>query len=229
MPRIKTRIDVIDRNLEAYVPEAAPAERDRMFQEFARDQIGQAVQQNQQILGEVPDYEIRVDGTPGPLTRATVRSEVEVEFELASEMYRWIYEMLVLNSPVGQPDDPRPNHPGLYARSHMFFVDGNASDPEGPAPMPMTEAVFVNMQPYARKIERGVSSQAPDGVYEVVAALARRRFSNYGSIRFSYRTPFEIGEIHEWAQTTDMASPYRRGEKRDEWLTRQPAIVIRID
>jgi hypothetical protein len=229
MPRYKTRIDIIDRNLEAVIPEAAPAERDRMFQEFAREQIGVAVAQNRTVLGEVPDYEIRVDGAPGPLIRATVRSEVEVEFELASEMYRWIYEMLILNSPVGNADDPRPGHPELYARSHMFFVDGNAYDPEGPAPLPQTEAVFVNVQPYARKIERGLSTQAPEGVYEVVAALAPRRFSNYGSIRFSHRTPFEIGAIHEWAQTTEMASPFRTGEKRQEWLTRQPAIVIRID
>ena len=228
MARVKARYDIIDRDLGALVPEASPAEQDKMFQDFARFQLGEALKQNKQVLGQMPDYDTRVDGTVAPLTAATVRSTIEFEFELASEMFRWINEMLILNSPVGRSDDPREGHPELYARSHEFFVDDVAFDPEGFAPMPQDEAVFVNVQPYARKIERGLSSQAPDGVYEVVATMASRRFGNFADIRFSYRTPFEFGAIHAWANTTSMASPYRRGNKRDEWLRRQPAIVIKV-
>jgi hypothetical protein len=228
MARVKTKIEVIDRDLGVHMPEVTEPERARLLQDFARQELGKALRQNKAVLGVMPDYETRVDGSVAPLERAQAASTIDFEFELASEMFRWIYEMLILNSPVGRPDDPRPNHPELYARSHEFFIDNVAYDPEGPIPMPQQEAVFVNVQPYARKIERGLSSQQPDGVYEVVAALARARFSNYGDIRFSYRTPYNFGAIHEWADTTKMQSPYRRGEKRDEWLRRQPAIVIRL-
>jgi hypothetical protein len=228
MPRIKSRIDVIDRDLAVTLPEISEPEQAKLLQDFARQELGKALRQNKAVLGVMPDYETRVDGTPAQIERAKSTSVIDFEFELATEMFRWISEMLVLNSPVGKTSDPRPDHPGLYARSHVFFIDGVAYDPEGPVQMPQQEAVFVNVQPYARKMERGLSSQAPDGVYEVVAAMARRRFGNYGDIRFSYRTPYEFGSIHEWANTTSMASPYRRGEKRDEWLRRQPAIVIRV-
>jgi hypothetical protein len=62
---------------------------------------------------------------------------------------------------------------------------------------------FVSTVPYARKIERGLSPQAPDGVYQVVAVLAQKRFGNVARIRFSYR-----------------ALPGVEG--------RQPAIIIQI-
>lgn len=228
MGRVRSRIQIIDRDLSVTLPEASEAGRAKLFQEFAREELGKALQQNKAVLGQMPDYETRVDGAPARLDTARSTSTVEFEFELADEMYRWIFEMLILNSPVGKATDPRPGHPELYAKSHVFFIDGNEYDPEGPVPMPQDEAVFVNVQPYARKIERGLSSQAPDGVYETVALMARRRYGNFADIKFSYRTPFNFGAIHAWADTTSMQSPYRRGGKRDEWLRRQPAIVIRI-
>ena len=51
------------------------------------------------------------------------------------------------------------------------------------------EYVFINTQPYARKIEgtggRRMAPQAPDGVYQAVATLAQRRFGNIARITFS--------------------------------------------
>jgi hypothetical protein len=49
------------------------------------------------------------------------------------------------------------------------------------------EWVFVSVAPYARRIERGWSRQAPDGVYQAVAALARRRFGSLAMVQFTYR------------------------------------------
>jgi len=59
-------------------------------------------------------------------------------------------------------------------------------------PPPAQEYVFVNTTPYARKIEGNKgrppsSPQAPDGVYQAVATLARK-FSNVAKVTFSYRT-----------------------------------------
>jgi hypothetical protein len=59
-------------------------------------------------------------------------------------------------------------------------------------PAPAQQYVFVNTDPYARKIEGTKqkppsSPQAPDGVYQAVATLARK-FSNLAKITFSYQT-----------------------------------------
>jgi hypothetical protein len=85
----------------------------------------------------------------------------------------------------------------------------------------------VNTQPYARKIERGHSKQAPNGVYETVAHLAARRFGNMARIRFGYRSPL-FGSIKEWAGRTRLQPKGRRrtGSSRQDWLTRQPAIIV---
>lgn len=220
------KMSVVERTSEIVLTGETEAQRRRMYHEFARSSIKEASDQNKKALGYVPDYEIRVDGSPGTVERATSESRIDVEYELSSDIYLWVHNFLILNSPVGLPNDLRPGHPELYMRSHLFFVDDVLMDPESPLP-PHDEAVFVNIQPYARKIERGLSSQAPDGVYDVTAALAKAKFSNLANIKFSYRTPHNFGAIHQWADTTSMQSPGRKGEKREEWLRRQPAVVIR--
>ena len=75
---------------------------------------------------------------------------------------------------------------GRFAKSHELFADGVDTENPNIAP-PAEEYVFLNTQPYARKIERGRSPQAPDGVYQAVATLAQRRFGNIARITFSYR------------------------------------------
>jgi len=74
--------------------------------------------------------------------------------------------------------------------------------------------VFLNIQPYARKIERGQSSQAPDGVYQAVATLAQRRFGNVAKITFSYRTAIGGAIIGG-----------RKGDRSD---LRNPAIIVSL-
>ena len=85
--------------------------------------------------------------------------------------------------------------------------------------------MFLNTQPYARKIEgyRGLggvvhrapsSPQAPDGVYQAVATLAQRKFGNVAKITFSYRTAIG-GEIIG-------------GKAGDRSKLRNPAIVVRL-
>ena len=79
--------------------------------------------------------------------------------------------------------------------------------------------MFLNTQPYARKIEGDLSrepssKQAPEGVYEAVATLAQRRFGNVAMIRFSYRTPID-GAI-------------AGGRMGDRSTRRTPAIIVRL-
>src|SRR4029077_2831238 len=140
---------------------------------FALEKIEEAKAQNKQALGVVPPYKTYVDGREGvPLESVKPNGVIRVEFELVSEALAWIYQQLETHS---------PRLTGHYASSHVLFADGQeVSDVNNPPPA--EEYVFVNTTPYARKIEGNKgrppsSPQAPDGVYQAVATLARK-FSN---------------------------------------------------
>src|SRR5690606_34057746 len=102
---------------------------------------------------------------------------ISFEFSLLGPVLEWIGEQIVLASPVLT---------GTYARSHVVFADGVEADP-GNVPEDAKEYVFVNLQPYARKIERGLSPQSPEGVYHAIAALAHQRFGNIARIHYTLR------------------------------------------
>lgn len=196
--------------------DSTPQARSAALADFARQNLSEALASNTSVLGWTPTYDTFVDGRRGA-SEDQVRPEGEIvyEFHLMNEMFEWIGEMLVTHS---------PRLTGRYQDSFVFTADGTVVEP-GAALPEAEEYVFTNVQPYARKIERGLSDQTPDGVFHVVAAMAQGRFGNLARIRFSYRAPL-FGAIEEWASRTAMESPYRRGAKRDEWLRRQPAIVI---
>lgn len=74
---------------------------------------------------------------------------------------------------------------GLYENSHLLLVNGE--EVEWGAAIGVDDVVtFVNLLPYARRLEQGWSDQAPDGVYEVASEIVRARFGNIVTVRFSY-------------------------------------------
>jgi hypothetical protein len=231
MARSRTKIDSIERDLEILFPDTfSPAARQQAIVDFACTELRRAQDQNQQVLGRIPRHDTYVDGhKDAPISSVRPDGYVIFEFELLEDIFEWIGAQLIKHSPIGRSGDDRPGHPGLYMRSHVFMADTNIIPPGAPLPQDASEFSFLNLQPYARKIERGLSSQAPapDGVYQAVAKLAKNRFGNMADIKFSYRSPADVGAVLQWAQITDMESPYRQGDKRQEWLTRQPAIVIK--
>jgi hypothetical protein len=176
---LKTRVQPIVRDLELLQREDLGAKaQSAMLAAFAAEAIDEAKQQNKQVLGVVPPHEIYVDGAEGaPLTSVKPDGVIRAEFQLVNEALAWISTQLQLHSPVLT---------GRYAKSHELFADGVDTENPNVAP-PAEEYVFLNIQPYARKIERGRSPQAPDGVYQAVATLAQRRFGNVARITFSYR------------------------------------------
>ena len=227
MARISAKVEPIETNVELLFPEVFGSKAKSLaLAATARQELGNAQRTNARVFGRPTPYTQFVDGKQGaPLDSVRPNGTIVFEFELLDEVFRWIGEQLIRHSPVGDSSDRRPGHPGMYRRSHVFTADGIAIDPGVPVPLDATEFAFINVQPYARKIERGLSPQAPDGVYAVVAKLANSRFSKAAKIRFSYRSP-TFGAIQQWATTTPMSTPYRRGSARQEWLTRQPAIVV---
>jgi len=173
------RLQPISRDIEIMLTEEQQFDAPAILAAFARQEINEAKQINRNALGRDPPVKVFVDGREGAELEAVKPDGIIVaEFELVTEVLVWIARQLEQHSPVKS---------GLYRRSHIVLADGVeivASEDV----LAAKEYVFINVVPYARKIERGSSSQAPDGVYQAVAALARQRFGNVARITFSYRT-----------------------------------------
>jgi hypothetical protein len=212
MTVVRARVEPISQDIALILgQELSPKARTAQIAAFAKERLSEAEAINTAALGHTPSHQTFVDGRHNaPVETVRPDGTVVYVFDLIEDTLAWIGDQLVRHSPVEH---------GVYARSHLLFADGQEVDPATPTP-DAREFVFINSVPYARKVEKGLSPQAPDGVYEAVAALASRRFGNIARIRFSYRS-FPGGAVGDWAGSTKM-----RG-KRD-WLTRQPAITVTV-
>ena len=174
---LATRLDPIRKDFEIILAEElSPQGRSKAFANFARVQLHDAQEINRRALGRVPEHETYVDNRKSENLDAAQRLIV-FEFDLMEDSFIWIHQMLQKHSPYKT---------GRYRNNHFFFVDGVEADPTAAQTIDR-EAFFINAVPYARKIGRGLSRQAPDGVYQVVAKMAQRRFGNSLRIKFSYR------------------------------------------
>jgi hypothetical protein len=215
----------------------SPKARSARLAAFAEEQIAAAREINRRSTGRDVAYEVTVDRTPGkPIAQVKPDGVVFVEFELIVGVIEWIEEELRAASPVLT---------GAYQRSHILFADGIEHQAGSPIPA-ANEYTFVNAQPYARKVERGQSKQAADGVYQVIAALARRRFVNSVAIKFSWRSVQDSGLVqYEGVSARAPVTRDRRGrytagsgagivtasqrqERNRERATRFPAIIVRV-
>lgn len=200
------RLSTFSRDIELLVSRTlSPQARQKLAAQSARKILLEAQEHNRAALGAVPPHKQFVDGKAGaPLEIVDPdQGRIVFEFELADELLRWIGEQLVLQSPVLT---------GRYRDSHVLLADGVEIDADGKIP-PAETYLFVNTRPYARKIERGLSDQAPDGVYEAVAVLAQRQFGNIARVRFTYRSLVIPAE-------------HSRAARRAERDSRNPAISV---
>jgi hypothetical protein len=201
---LRTRVQPIQKDVQLLLDEfKSPQQRSKALAQFAHDEIEDAKKINRRALGYDPPVTIYVDGNKS-ISIESVKNVVVADFELIGQLVLWVHGQLQMHSPV---------RTGKYKRSHTLFADGHQVEPIGPEVPVASEYVFVNLVPYARKIERGSSSQAPDGVYQVVAHLAQQQFRGVGRITFSYRTVLEgliVG-----------------GKKGDRSENRNPAIIIK--
>jgi hypothetical protein len=178
---------------------------------------------NRRILGVVPPETDFVDGRRNaPLETVKLDGGVIVTtYQLLNDVIEWIETQLIFNSPYLT---------GEYAASHQLFADGSRVDPTNPPPA--QKYTFISTLPYARKIERGLSPQAPEGVYEGVAALARARFGNIAYIRFTFEAVVE-GGLQDYASVAlggrragKTATAAARAARQAHVEARFPAIVI---
>lgn len=165
-----------------------------------------------------------VDGrSEAPLETAKVPGIIRFDFSYNREIVANIFNMLIAASPY-RAKKPGADVPVHYKDEHLIFVNGVLNDDITNIPAD-AEVIIVNVVPYARKIERGLSLEAPTGIYEMVAAKARRDFGAAARITFSWIGV--TGVMATWASSKKSDaignSTRRKANKSDN---RWPAITI---
>lgn len=163
--------------------ELSPKAQSRALADFAREQLGEAENVNATALGFVPAHHVQVDGA-NDVSEDGVKPDglIVYTFDLHADALIWIIDELRLFAPILS---------GRFKQSFELFVDGLLADLEQEIPEGR-QFIFMSSLAYAGKIEgenkAPESDQAPDGVFEAVAALARLRFPEL-DIAFSYIAP----------------------------------------
>jgi hypothetical protein len=189
------------------------------FVYMAKNEIQEIDRRNAQVVGRDVPYLTYVNGIETEnLFLAKTSSTIVAEWQLSYEIVLWLWELLRAVGPVKK---------GTYRQSVRVYADGvEIRDPVNS--VGAREIMFLPTVPYARKIERGRKGYAPGAVYEVAAAMAKAKFSNYTLIKFTYaEPPGPAPALDEWAE--DNAAKRATGRKQRTLVARnrrQPAIVI---
>lgn len=210
------RLGAFSRDLQLMVDGAlSPEARKGLIADAAREALQEAQDLNKAALGVVPAHEQVVDRVRGAAfeTVDPDRGVIFIEFSLGIDVFEYIGRLLVEHSPVLT---------GEYQASHRLYADGVEVDAFDPARQ-AEEWVFLSNLPYARKIERGQSDQAPDGVYQSVAVMAAKRFGNVAAIKFTYRA---AGQVRAYSGSRIAESKGQRG--RAGGADSYPAISVRL-
>lgn len=185
---IVTKVEPIDKDIAVIISETlSPAAQSAQIASGARAALKEGEEINRMVLGRIPPHKTFVDGSEGGSEdRVAPEGVIVYEFQLLGDIFNFIADQLKLRAPVGSGKD---QHPGLYKSSFTFFADFTEVDVGGTIPANADEYIFLSTVPYSRKIEQGQSKQAPDGVFQAVAALAQSRFGNQARVSFVYRSP----------------------------------------
>ncbi len=214
------RIKPLDRTV-MFQPGGAldPATAARQVAAFARDQVAQAETIDAEALGHDVTHTDFVNGLPSQDYEAVKPGQsIVAVFDLGTDALQWILDMLILAAPYLT---------GQFKRSITIYADGEPVDSVAAAAN-ASEVVFLPLVPYGRKIERGQSPQAPEGVFQGVAALAAARYGNQASIKFSFREPTGgANELETWARKHSAKAGWRQ-RRQYSVDVRQPAIVVTL-
>jgi hypothetical protein len=216
------KLEPIDRDIKLAISDLlSPEAQSKYLAEFARESSAAVGAANAKVLGRY-DFDVikYVDGVAN-IAEEFVKPHgtIVYDFQIGSDVVQFIGQQLQMHSPVGTLPD---NHPGRYKKSHALFADG--VEIEGnQIPRDVHEFLFVSTLPYSRKIEHGESGQAPDGVYEVTANQAKRKFGRVSKIEFiDY-----VGIFGVMAQSPPTASYGKHTAKhQNRSSNRYPAIRV---
>lgn len=176
---LQTRIDPLERDIAVLIADTlSPAAQSRALADYARETIADIDRRNAQTLGRQARHRTYVDGREGaPLDSVKPSGRIIAEWDVIDHVLTFIMDELRRRSPVRS---------GRWRSSHILMADG-VEITLGSAPPRAAEFVFVNPEPYSRKIELGrmrLSVETP--IYEAVEQLARRRFGAAAKTRYTW-------------------------------------------
>lgn len=216
----QVRIRPLDRSVAfrpggALSPEWAAAQ----VAAHARALVAEAAAANAEALGRPATHDDFVNGVPSaPYESVRPGGAIAAVFDLGSDCLAFVYAQLQAHAPVST---------GAFRTSITTYADGIAV--ASPAEvMAAAEVVFVSTAHYARKIERGESRKAPNGVFEAVAALAQARYGNIAKISFGIREPVGGNNALEAWAAGHSAREAGHAEQRAQYFkdVRQPAVIV---
>lgn len=219
---LKVRINPVEKVTTASILGRSLAERKKVAADYVRTDLEEAKRTNASIIGHVPKYTTTVDGRANaPLESVNPDGgSIIVEFEQAAligEVLQWIGRTLTERSPYVS---------GAYKQGHKLLADGQEVAMSGKIE-PAEEYTFVNMVPYARRIEIGKTKsgrsfvlQVENRIYERTAKDAKAKFGKAADIQFAYR---EATGAHRLAHSSGRGRGRRTGD-----AVSAPAIIVRL-
>lgn len=150
----------------AYLDGLEGEDRIEALRHIERETFGESREQNRRVLGYVPGEEIRTDGVVGKrFEQMAVGGQSVQTFDLASDIVPFALQLLARIA---------PRRTGKFASAFLAIVDGRVLAPPYILPDGFDQIRFVNLLPYARKLEGGkgfrpTSKQRPNGYMEALA------------------------------------------------------------
>lgn len=185
-----TRDAAFDRSV-ALALQGAEAEVQRLF-------VAEIHQQLDRVYAESSPggHTQWMDGRKGAAIE-TVKADgvAHFEFRYIPEVIAFAGEVLFVNSPV----DEHPKADNIVFRvERLVFVNGvyddvlisgaDADDFKNLLAHPRgAEFTITDDEPYAGRLERGFSKQAPNGVYSIACDTVRRRYGELVTVEFRWR------------------------------------------
>ena len=180
------------RDVRVLVGDLEGDEASELFAAFAEAEIEDAKAAMPPRSARVPPYKIFVWAGQAALEDVLAERRHRRRIRAGADVLVWISEQLFKFSPVKS---------GLYQKSHELFADGRHVEASASLIRFADEYIFVNTVPYARKIERGSSSQAPEGVYQSIAASrARASATSPAPVTRSPRFQAAIAILQSWSK-----------------------------
>lgn len=221
---IRTKVQTIEKSvLLDLQADLAPEARSRTLAEFAQAAINEADAHNDQALGRDVVPRVFVDRVEGaPLQSVKPDGVIVAVWEVGDDLLQFIRDSLQEAAPVLR---------GAFRKSIKIYAD-NVEVAEIEQARDADEVVFASTVPYARKIEGSSrrppqSRQAPNGVFEVVAVLAAKRFGNIARVRFAYRDISGAAGLERWAsRNASRLEGVTKRRRQYQKNIRQPAIVV---
>lgn len=183
------RDPVFDRDLKLML-QGAEAEVQKRFVAYIDGALEQAKRDSRPA-----GWDQWIDGKEGAAIETVAPFGTAVfEFRYLPEILPFALAILYANSPV---DDRWDSDEIVFREYRLLFVDGalhsSVSELAKPADFAWTlakpkgtEYLITDDEPYAGKLERGFSDQAPHGVYKISCDTVRRKYGNFVTVHFEW-------------------------------------------